>query len=257
MKIIFFGDIVGQPGRQAIKKIIPKWRKKHQPDLIMANGENAAHGRGITEKCLEELLDAGLDLITLGDHTWDQSGTADLLNNEKFPIIRPANFPPGLAGQGHRLINLRTKKILVINLIGQAFMSEQYDSPFWRVNQILEEESAEITLIDFHAETTAEKICLGWHLDGRVTAVLGTHTHVPTADARLLPQGTAFISDIGMVGVKDSSLGMDKDIALKRALTQMNQRLEIAQGPTVVNAVLLEIDGQNKAKKIELIQGEE
>lgn len=256
MKILFFGDIVGQPGRQAIRKILPQWQKKYQPDLVIANGENSAHGAGITEKSLNELLESGIDLVTLGDHTWNQKGTAILLENKEIPLIRPANFPPELPGQGYRLIELRTKKILVINLIGRVFMHQDYDCPFRKADEILEEkaEEADIIIVDWHAEATSEKVCLGWYLDGRVSAVLGTHTHIPTADARILPQGTAYISDIGMVGVKDSSLGMDKEIAIKRFITQMNQKLEVAQGPVEVNAVLLETDGQNKAKKIELIK---
>ncbi len=254
MKIIFFGDIVGRPGREALKKILPAWRKKYQPDLIIANGENAAHGKGITQKSLQEILDAGIDLVTLGDHTWDQSGTADLLNNNQLPLIRPANFPPNSAGQGYRFLEIKNKKVLVINLIGQVFMKDNYDSPFWQINQILEKEKADIIIVDFHAETTAEKICLGWHLDGKVTAVLGTHTHISTADARLLNKKTAYITDVGMVGVRDSSLGMNKEIAIERALTQMQQKLEIAEGPVQVNAVYLETDRQDKAKKIKLIQ---
>jgi metallophosphoesterase (TIGR00282 family) len=256
MKILFFGDIVGQPGRQAIKEILPQWQKKYQPDLVMANGENAAHGKGITEKSLNELLKAGIDLVTLGDHAWDQKGTTALLDNQEMPLIRPANFPPEVPGQGYRLVELRTKKILVINLIGRVFMRKQYDCPFRKADEILEEkgEEADIIVVDWHAEATAEKVCLGWYLDGRVSAVLGTHTHIPTADARILPKGTAYISDVGMVGVRDSSLGADKEIAVKRFLTQMPLKLEIAEGPVEVDAVLVEIDEKNKAKKIEKLQ---
>ena len=256
MKILFFGDIVGQPGRQAIKEIIPQWQKKYQPDLIIANGENAAHGTGITEKSLNELLESGINLVTLGDHTWDQKETATLLENKEIPLIRPANFPPGLPGQGYRLIELRTKKILVINLIGRVFMRQDYDCPFRKADEILKEkaEKTDLIIIDWHAEASSEKVCLGWYLDGRVSAVLGTHTHIPTADARILPQGTAYISDVGMVGVRDSSLGRDKEIAVKRFLSQMNQKLEVAKGPVQANAVLVEINEKGRAKKIETLQ---
>lgn len=252
MKIIFFGDIVGQPGRQALKKIIPQWQKKYQPDLILANGENSAHGLGITEKTLKEILEAGVDLITLGDHTWDQKGTKTLLEENKKNLIRPANYPPHLPGQGYQIIELRTKKILVVNLIGRVFMKKQYDDPFRTINRIIEDKAEEVNLIivDFHAEATAEKICLGWYLDGRVTAVLGTHTHIPTADERILPQGTAYISDVGMVGVRDSSLGADKETALKSLLDQTSFELKIASGPVEVNAVLIETDKNNLGKKI-------
>jgi len=256
MKILFFGDIVGQPGRQAIKEILPKWQKKYKPDLIIANGENLAHGSGITEKCLNEILKAGIDLVTLGDHTWKQKEVTALLDDKEIPLIRPANFPPNLPGQGWRLIELRTKKILVINLIGRVFMHEDYDCPFRAVDEILEAqaEEANVIIVDWHTEATSEKVCLGWHLDGRVSAVLGTHTHIPTADARILPKGAAYISDIGMVGVRDSSLGRDKEAAIKRFLTQVDQKLEVAQGPVEVDAVLMEIDNKGKAKKIELLQ---
>jgi len=256
MKILFFGDIVGQPGRQAIKEILPQWQKKYQPDLIIANGENSAHGSGITEKCLNEILKAGIDFVTLGDHTWKQKGVNALLNDKETPLIRPANFPPNLPGQGYHLIELRTKKILVINLIGRVFMHENYDCPFRAADKILEDkaEEADVIIVDWHAEATSEKVCMGWYLDGRVSAVLGTHTHIPTADARVLPKGTAYISDIGMVGVKDSSLGRDKDAAIKVALTQVKQRLEVAEGPVEVDAVVMEIGEKGKAKKIKLVQ---
>ena len=256
MRILFFGDIVGKPGRQAIKEILPGWQKKYQPDLTIANGENLAHGRGVTEKSLKEILTAGIDLVTSGDHIWDQKEAIALLDNKEIPLIRPANFPPNTPGQGYRLIELRTKKILVINLIGRIFMHEQYDDPFRVADEILKEEAEEAAaiIVDWHAEATSEKVCLGWYLDGRVSAVLGTHTHIPTADARLLPQGTAYISDIGMVGPRDSSLGADKDLAIKNFLTQMSFKLEMAKGPVEVNAVLLEIGKGGKAKKIKKLQ---
>lgn len=256
MKILFFGDIVGKPGREAIQKIVPQWQKKYQPDLIIANGENMAHGSGITKNGLEEILKAGVNLVTSGDHTWKQKEIVSLLENSKIPLIRPANFPPGLPGKGYRMIEVRTKKILVINLIGRVFMPQQYDDPFRKADQILKakSEEADIIIVDWHAEATAEKVCLGWYLDGRVTAVLGTHTHIPTADERILPNGTAYISDVGMVGVRDSSLGRRKEDAIKRYLTQTNIKLEVAEGPVEVDAVLIETGRKRKAKKIERIQ---
>lgn len=259
------GDIVGKPGRQAIKTILPKWQKEHQPDLIIANGENTAHGLGINEKCLKELLDAGVDIITSGDHIWNQKGTAALLQNKTIPLIRPANLISKKSGRGYYLTNLRTKKVLVINLIGQMFMEGKITNPFKTIDKILEEqdEQADIIIIDFHAETTAEKVCLGWHLDGRVTAVLGTHTHIPTADARVLPKGTAYITDIGMVGIKDSSLGADKKTALDCLINEKKFKLKIPNGPVEVNAVLIETspsgastppDRVNMAKKIKCLR---
>jgi metallophosphoesterase (TIGR00282 family) len=256
MKILFFGDIVGRPGRQAIKKILPQWREKYQPDLIIANGENLSHGSGITKKTLEEIFKTGVDLVTSGDHTWKQKEIGVLLEDKKKPLIRPANFPPGLPGQGFRKIQIRTKRILVINLIGRVFMQEQYEDPFRKADQIIKEEgeNTDIIIVDWHAEATAEKVCLGWYLDGRVSAVLGTHTHIPTADNRLLTKGTAYISDVGMVGPRDSSLGRDKETAIKKFLTQMPLTLDVAEGPTEINAVLIEAEEKSKAKKIECLR---
>ena len=256
MKILFFGDIVGRPGRQAIKEVLPKWRKKYQPDLIIANGENSAHGKGITKKCLDEILGAGVDLVTLGDHTWSQKQVGSLLTGKEIPLIRPANFPPGLPGQGYRMIEVGTKKVLVINLIGRVFMHPDYDCPFRKADEILENEAeqADIIIIDWHTEATSEKVSLGWYLDGRVSAVLGTHTHIPTADERILSHGTAYISDVGMVGPTNSSLGAKKEAAIENFLKQTKFEYEVASGPVEINAVLLEIDGKNKIEKIQRIR---
>jgi len=248
---------MGKPGRYAIKKIIPKWKKKYQPDLIIANGENLAHGKGMTEKCLKEILDAGIDFVTSGDHILNQESTDALLTNKEIPLIRPANMLKNTPGDGYRIIQVRTKKILIINLIGQSFMKEEYDNPFIEINKILEneEDEADIIIIDWHAETTAEKVCMGWHVDGRVTALLGTHTHTPTADTRILPKGTAFVSDVGMVGIQDSSLGADKNIAVKRFLTGRHISLRIPkEGAVEINAILFETNKYNLAKKIERLK---
>ncbi|OIO50132.1 MAG: TIGR00282 family metallophosphoesterase [Candidatus Portnoybacteria bacterium CG_4_8_14_3_um_filter_44_15] len=262
MKIIFFGDIVGQPGREAIKKIVPRWQKRYQPDLLVANGENIAHGSGITEKTLQELLSAGVDIITSGDHILKQINSQKkpfaFLKDKKMPIIRPANCPTKMPGRGYLLKEVGTKKVLIINLIGLDFIShnENCSNPFKKIDRILSKKGKEvdIILIDFHAETTAEKVCLGWYLDGRVSAVLGTHTHVPTADERILPQKTAYITDVGMVGVRDSSLGRDKEAAVKRFLTGIDSHLDVPEGPVEVNAVLLKISRDGRAKKIQRLQ---
>ncbi len=215
-----------------------------------------AHGKGITKKSLEQVLKSGVDLVTLGDHTWDQKESAALLEDQDIPLIRPANFPAGLPGQGYRLHKVRTKNILVINLIGRVFMRQQYDDPFRKADEIIENEgeNADAIIIDFHAEATAEKVCLGWYCDGRVSAIIGTHTHIPTADARILPQGTAYITDVGMVGPRDSSLGLDKDEAIKSALLQIPIKADIAEGPVEINAVFLEIKKDSRAKKIKHLQ---
>lgn len=255
MKVLFFGDIVGRPGREAIKKILPGWKKKYQPDLVIANGENLAHGKGVTEKSLREVLEAGIDLVTSGNHVWQQKQASSLLENKEIPLLRPANWSANVPGQGQKIIEVRTKKILVVNLIGRVFFHRQYDNPFRRIDQILDEfQEVDGIVVDWHAEATSEKQALGWYLDGRASAVLGTHTHIPTADARVLPQGTAYISDIGLVGVRDSILGMDKEIALKGFLFQLPQKLEVAEGPVEVDAVLVDIINKNKAKSIEKLQ---
>lgn len=252
MKILFFGDIVGKPGREGLKKILPDWKDKYRPDLVIANGENIAHGFGIGKKSLNEVLDAGVDFITSGDHTFNQEETKLLLEDKSIPLIKPANMPG--PGRGYAVIEVGTKKVLIINLIGQIFMKEEYDNPFECIDKILAENDIKIIIVDWHAEATSEKVCMGWHLDGRVSAVLGTHTHIPTADARVLTKGTAYITDIGMVGVRDSSLGMDKELALKRFLTKRKIKLEIAEGLVSVNAVLIEIKKDGQAKSIELLQ---
>lgn len=254
MKIIFFGDIVAKPGRKAIGKAIESWKRKYQPDLIIANGENIAHGSGITEKTLKEALSAGIDLITSGDHISDRKETKNLLENKDIPLLRPANLSKKYPGQGYRIIEVGTKKVLVINLIGQVFFDKKHLNPFKKADKILKEEEADVVIVDFHAEATSEKVCLGWYLDGRVSAVLGTHTHIPTADARILPKGTGYITDIGMVGVKDSSLGADKDTAIKRFLAKTKTKLKPAQGPVEVNAVLLIVDKKGKTRKIKKLQ---
>ncbi|MBU1137040.1 TIGR00282 family metallophosphoesterase [Patescibacteria group bacterium] len=262
MKIIFFGDIVGQPGREAIKKIVPRWQKRYQPDLLIANGENIAHGSGVTEKTLRELLDAGIDIVTSGDHVLKQINKQKkpfaFLKDKTIPIIRPANCPTKTPGRGYLLKEVGTKKVLIINLIGLDFISHSKNcsNPFKKIDWILskKKKEANIILVDFHAETTAEKVCLGWHLDGRVAAVLGTHTHIPTADERILPKKTAYITDVGMVGVRNSSLGRDKEAAVKRFLTRTDFHLNVPTGPVEVNAVLLKISRDGKAKKIQRLQ---
>jgi len=255
MNILFFGDVVGQPGRRAIKKILPKWQKKYGLDFVIANGDNLAHGKGITENSLKEILEAGVDLVTSGDHTWSKKDVLPLLENKETPLIRPANFPDGVVGQGSWLTEVGTKKVLIINLIGNSFMKEEYDNPFIKVDQILEDdEETDIIIVDWHAEATSEKICMGWYLDGRVSAVLGTHTHIPTADAKILPKGTAYISDVGMVGPTNSSLGADTEQTLESFLKDEPFQYKIADGPVEVDAVLIEIGSKNKVKNIKQLQ---
>lgn len=264
MKILFFGDIVGKPGRLAIKKVLPQLKERYEPDLVMANGENLAHGKGISPDSLKEIIEAGVDWLTLGNHAFTKKGAIEILEDKKWPVLRPANWTPKIPGRGYEVINLRSKKILLINLVGRVFMQQEFDNPFVCVDGILEdyslkkEESKEqvsAIILDWHAEATSEKMVMGWYLDSKVSAVLGTHTHIGTDDARILPGGTAYVSDIGMVGPQNSVLGVNKDIILKRFLTQLPYQMEVAQGPVLVEAVLLTIDeGTGLAQNIEKIK---
>ncbi|PIY96667.1 MAG: TIGR00282 family metallophosphoesterase [Candidatus Kerfeldbacteria bacterium CG_4_10_14_0_8_um_filter_42_10] len=261
LKILFFGDIVGKIGRKAIRLAIPILKKRYGPDLIIANIENLAHGKGITEKTLNEVKESGIDIFTSGNHIFKREEGLDLLANKDSLVIRPANYPEGTAGYGEKLVEIGTKKLLVINLIGRVFFEEDFDSPFKKLDEILETHTKDDLsgiIIDFHAEATSEKVALGWYADGRVSAVLGTHTHIPTADAKILPKGTAYITDIGMVGPKESVLGVKKEIIIEKFLKDLPIIFDIPEeGIVQINAVLITIDTKTKkAKKIELIDQE-
>lgn len=258
MTILFFGDIIGRPGRNAVKKILPKWRKLYDPDLILANGENIAHGKGVTLKTITEMHDVGIDLFTSGNHIWDQKQGLDLVQRKDSPILRPANYPPGVPGQGYKIVEAGTKKVAVVNLVGRVYFDEDFDCPFRKADEILaelKEKKLAAILVDFHAEASSESVALAWYLDGKVSLVAGTHTHVQTADERILPQGTAYITDIGMVGAYDSVIGVDKKLVLYNFLTQMPAQFEVAEGDILVNAILCEIDPKTrKAQRIERIK---
>lgn len=241
MRILFLGDIVGSVGRDAVAAALPTLREAHTPDLIIANGENAAAGLGITPSIADDLFALGVDAITLGNHAFHRSEISTYLDSGK-PIVRPANFPPGTPGRGMVLVEKGTVAVAVLNLCGRTFMDRPYDDPFRCADALLEDADAVVRIVDFHAEATSEKMAMAWHLDGRVAAVLGTHTHVQTADARILPGGTAFLSDMGMCGPRDSVIGMDTDIILRRMKTLMPLRLEVAKGPGIVCGVLLVVD---------------
>ena len=250
LKILFFGDIVGKIGRQALSQILPKMKEELEPDLVIANAENLAHGLGITKKTIQEVKEAGVDFFTSGNHVWNKSEGNEILSEKDPIIIRPANYPEGVSGLGEKVIELGTKKLLVINLLGRVFMDIQVDCPFKKFDEIYKKyESKKLAgiLVDFHAEATSEKVALGWYLDGRASAVLGTHTHIATSDNRIFPQGTGFVSDIGMVGARDSVIGDTKESVLKRFLTQLPEPLEIPEtGWVTVNSVLVEIDPKTK-----------
>lgn len=236
MRILMVGDVVGRPGRRAVAQILPRLRAQHQVDLVIANAENAAGGRGLTPATAEELLHGGVDVLTSGNHIWKQKEILPLLDADA-PILRPLNYPAGVPGRGF----LTWGPVLVVNLMGRMFL-DHVDCPFAAVDALLSRETAPCIVVDMHAETTSEKAALAWHLDGRVAAVLGTHTHVPTADARILPQGTAFVTDVGMVGPRDSVLGVRASNVVAHFRTRLPARFQVAGGPVQFNAVLVEAD---------------
>lgn len=257
MKVLMFGDIVGRIGRRAVTAVLPELKKKYKPDLTMANVENLAHGVGVTPSTLEEVRQAGIDFFTSGNHIWDKPEVITMVADENLPLLRPANYPPNVPGRGAALVAIAgNRKILIANLMGRVFMHQQFDCPFRALDSILDDykdTARAATIIDFHAEATSEKVAFGLYADGRVSAVLGTHTHVPTADAEVLPGGTAYVSDIGMVGAKGTVIGVDKKNILKKFLTSMPAAHEMPEaGLCTVNAVCVTIDeATQKAISIE------
>jgi len=259
IKILFFGDIVGRIGRQALVKSLPYLKNKYQPDLIIGNVENLAHGKGVTEKTLSEIHSAGIDLFTSGNHIWRRDEIHDILKKKKFSLLTPQNDPRTEGHQGVQTLEVGNNKIVVINLLGRVFMNEEnIKCPFKSIDKILTDTAKEAPaaiIVDFHAEATSEKKAMGWHLDGRVSAVVGTHTHIATADTQILPRGTGYITDLGMVGPIDSVLGIDKDKVIKKFLTDDKIIFDIpTEGQVGIDAVYLEINPENgKTTKIEKI----
>jgi 2',3'-cyclic-nucleotide 2'-phosphodiesterase len=256
MKILLIGDIVGSPGRMAVKKIVPTLREKYGLDFVIANGENTAGGSGITPEIASELFSYNVDVITLGDHAWRQRKILDGIGDEKR-LLRPANFPVGVPGRGSAVFYLPGGvRVGVINLAGRVFMPP-LDCPFRRVAEEIDEirGNSDVIVLDFHAEATSEKIAMGWYLDGRVSVVAGTHTHVQTSDERILPKGTAYITDIGMTGPFDSVLGRDVNSVIKRFLTQMPTRFQVASNDIRLCGVIAEVDPETgKAVSIERVE---
>ncbi len=254
MKILAVGDIVGENGLKKAKEIIPNLKKEKQIDFIVANGENSAGGMGITEKLFKEMLAMGVDVVTMGNHTW---GKKDIFNFIDHPqLIRPANYPKGVLGKGYTIQDCKGKRIATINLIGRTDMNVLSENPFVMINDILKEieNKVDCIIVDFHAEATAEKIAMGYYLDGRVNIVFGTHTHVQTADADILENGTAYITDIGMTGPKKSVIGMDVSASIKRFETTLPEKYKLAEGNCVLNGCIFELDESTcRVNKIELI----
>ena len=255
MKILMVGDVVGRTGRYFFMEQTPELRQARGIDMVVVNGENAAHGKGLTPSIFDELIKSGEDVVTSGNHIWDNSNVLKIIDTEPF-LLRPANYPEDTPGKGFCIYPVGTKKVGVINLAGRTFM-QALDCPFKLSDKILSflEKNCDVILVDFHAEATSEKLAFANYVDGRVTAVVGTHTHVQTADERLLPKGTAYISDLGMVGAEDSVLGMATEPVIVRFLTGRPSRFEVALGAAVYCAVLIETDdATNKAVSIERIQ---
>lgn len=255
MNILFIGDVVGSMGRDMVHEYLPKLKEKYRPQITIINGENAAGGKGITNAIYRGFLEAGAQAVTLGNHTWDNREIFEFIDEAKY-LVRPANFPEENPGKGIIYLKMNQDEIAVINLQGRTFMNPS-DCPFKKADELINEarERTPIIFVDFHGEATSEKQAMGWYLDGRVSAVVGTHTHVQTADNRVLPGGTAYISDVGMTGPYDGILGVEKEAVLKRFLTNLPVRFEVPKaGRSQLNGVFIELDKKTGlAKKISRI----
>ena len=254
MNIFAIGDLVGNVGIQEMAKRLGEIREKENIDFVIVNGENAAEGMGMTKKNFDDILKQNVDVITMGNHTWGKRDIFGFINSPE--LIRPANYPKGVVGKGYGIYECNDKKIAVINLIGRVTMNILSENPFLTADNIIEKikHKVDIIIIDFHAEATAEKIALANYLDGKVTAVFGTHTHVQTADETILPNGTGYITDIGMTGPKNSVIGMDLQASIKRFVTTLPERYKMATGPSILSGVIFKInDDTNKVESIKRV----
>ena len=256
MRILFIGDVVGEPGRRAIRELVPKLKSSEKLDFVIANSENIAAGSGVTPSLADELFDSGVDVLTSGDHIWKRKEVLDYIGTSNR-LLRPANYPEGAPGLGATVIKSESgESVGVINLIGRVFM-QSVDCPFKIAKKEVEslKRKSRIIIVDMHAEATSEKVALGWYLDGEVSAVIGTHTHIQTADEKILPGGTAFISDAGMTGPYDGVIGRKKEQILARFLSQMPTKFEMAEGDIQLHGVVIDIDDKTgKADSIKRIQ---
>ena len=257
MNILCIGDIVGKPGRVAIEEALPSLKKEFQIDFVVVNAENAAGGAGLTSKISQELLKAGCDVLTLGDHVWDQKELEGYLD-QTDAVIRPANFPEGTPGRGWCVQKTASgQKVGVVNLLGRVFMRYHLECPFRTLERIIEQIRKEtpVVIVDMHAEATSEKVALGHFVDGRVSAVFGTHTHIQTADEKVLPKGTAYITDLGMTGPYDSVIGQRKEDIIKRFLTSMPAKFQVAENDVIVHGVVIKVDDKTgRAQRIARVQ---
>lgn len=256
MRVIFIGDVVGEPGRNAVRELLPMAKERFAPDFVVVNGENSAGGNGITPRLAIELMRFGADVVTLGDHAWDQKEILPFFATEPR-LIRPFNYPEGTPGAGHVVVRGNGKALGVINAQGRTFMKPELDNPFRLVDAVIDRvrEETPCIMIDFHAEATSEKVAFGRLVDGRVSAVFGTHTHIPTADERILPGGTAYITDVGMTGPYDSVIGRDVSSVLARYITLLPQRWYLSQSDVRLSGAFVEIDeATGLAQRIERFQ---
>ena len=255
MKILAIGDLIGSAGIRKLKSELPRLIEKEKIDFVIVNGENSAEGMGITEKNFKDILQEKVDVITMGNHTWGKKDIFKFIDHPK--LIRPANYAEGVVGKGYNIYSCKNKKIAVINLIGRVDMNVLSENPFIKAKEIIQEikNKVDMIIIDFHAEATAEKIALGHFIDGKVTAIYGTHTHVQTADETILEKGTAYITDIGMTGPKNSVIGMEISASIKRFETTLPEKYKIASGECIFNGAVFDIDDNtNKAKEIKRVK---
>ncbi|MFH1749961.1 MAG: TIGR00282 family metallophosphoesterase [bacterium] len=247
MKILYLGEIVSKPGRKAVKDYLPKLIKKHKPDFIFANGENLTHNRGMNERHLQEILDLGVDYFTTGNHIWDNKTFFSKLDQEDTPVLRPANYPADKPGKSFIRITKGNNTVFLFNLSGRTFMDEDIRSPFLVADEVLKNKQIhDIVVLDFHAETTSEKLALSYYLQKKVQLFIGSHTHVPTADEEIRDTSMAYITDIGMIGPKESVLGIKKEIIIKKFLTDSSIVHDIAGGDAIFNAILVDVDSKTK-----------
>lgn len=255
MRILAVGDIVGESGVRKLKELLPRIKRDENIDFVITNGENSAGGMGITEKNFKDMLDAGTNVVTMGNHTWGKKDIFKFIDNEQ--LLRPANYPKGVVGKGVGVYECKGKKIAVMNFIGRVDINILSENPFIMAKEMVEEikDKVDIMVIDFHAEATAEKIAMARYLDGKITALFGTHTHVQTADEQILPKGTGYITDLGMTGPKDSVIGMDVNVSFKRFETTLPEKYKLAEGESMLNAVEFIIDDStNKVTEIKRIR---
>jgi len=256
MNILIIGDIVGVAGVNKVKEVLPKFKEDNNIDFVIANGENSADGMGITSKIFKELIVAGVNVVTMGNHTWGKKDIFNIIDNKR--LLRPANYPKDVVGNGYGIYECNEKKIAVINLIGRASMNVLSENPFVTADQIIEriKDEVDVIIIDFHAEATAEKIAMGYYLDGKVTCLFGTHTHVATADETILENGTAYITDIGMTGPKKSVIGMEIDASIKRFVTTLPERYKVSSDKEVIlNGCILSLNSEScRVEKIDRIK---